>query len=86
MRPIDFPGSNKTFLKPRNMRDEDCLPLNAHVGKDEAGQDFILTVWQPNKEDIEAINSGKPICVKVLGNALPPMLLFTVDDNGNANI
>lgn len=86
MRPVDFKGSNKTFVKPKSMTDEECLPLRALVGKDINGGDFIATAWQPNKEDIEAINRGEPIFVHVVGTGLPPMLLYTVNELGEANL
>lgn len=80
MRPIDFPEANAHFGKPDSMTDEECMPISAHVGNG-----FINTVWQPSKEDIEAINAGRPIIVSVAGSSLPPMGLFTCDENGNSN-
>lgn len=86
MMPIDFPGTNKEFIKPDSMTDEQCLPLRAYMDKDANGIDFILTAWQPSKEDIEAINRGEPIYVKVTGKGLPPMLLLTVNEEGKPNV
>ncbi len=85
MRPIHFEESNATFGKPLGMTDEECLPISAYVGKDENGKPYINTVWQPSKEDIEAINAGRPIIVNVFGAGLPPMCLFTLDEGGKAN-
>lgn len=61
------------------------LPTGLVAGIDAAGFAYYQTAWQPNKEDIEAINRGEPIYVKVLAKGLPPMALFTVDENGNGN-
>lgn len=47
---------------------------------------FFLTAWKPNKEDLEALNRGEPIYVKTIANGLPPMALFTLDENGEANV
>lgn len=46
---------------------------------------FFLTAWKPNKEDLEALNRGEPIYVKTISNGLPPMGLFTLDENGEVN-
>jgi hypothetical protein len=80
MRPIHFQEANTEFVKPNGMTDEECGPLSAYVG-----ENHISTVWQPNKEDIEAINAGRPIIVQVCGLSLPPISLFTTDENGNSN-
>lgn len=85
MIPIDFEQANVTFNKPTSMDDSECLPIKAYVGKDANGNPHVNTVWQPSKEDIEAINAGRPIVVCVLGAGLPPMSLFTCDHDGHPN-
>lgn len=86
MRPIHFEESNATYGKPKGMSDEECMPVSAYEIKNEKGDVVqVRTVWQPNKEDIEAIVSGRPIILSVWGAGMPPVLLFTVDENGNTN-
>lgn len=80
MRPIDFPAANIVYVKPEVMTDEEFYLISAHKG-----DGFIKTVWMPNKEDIDAINAGNPIVVSVAGSNLPPMALFTLDENGEIN-
>lgn len=80
MRPIDFPESNIVFNKPDNMTDDECLPLPAY-----RGDNFINTLWMPNKEDIEAINAGRGIVLSIFGKSMPPVSLHTSDENGNIN-
>lgn len=80
MRPIDFPEANTQFTKPDDMTDEQCGGLSAYVG-----EGHINTVWMPNKEDLEALNAGRPIIVCVRGSSLPPMSLFTADEEGRPN-
>ena len=46
---------------------------------------YYMTAWKPNKEDLDALNRGEPIYVKTLSKRLPPMALFTLDENGNGN-
>lgn len=80
MRPIHFPESNITFGKPENMTDEECYSVSAYKG-----DGYINTVWMPNKEDIEAINAGRPIILSITGQGMPPVSLFTCDENGVPN-
>jgi hypothetical protein len=39
----------------------------------------------PSKEDIEAIQAGRPIILSVYGGGLPPICLFTCDESGTPN-
>lgn len=85
MRPIHFEESNITFEKPASMTDEQCHPISAYQGKDKNGLPYINTVWMPNKEDIEAINAGRPIVLSITGSAMPPVALFTFNEKGETN-
>lgn len=85
MRAIYFPESNMTFNKPTSMDDSECLPLSVYVGEDKDGNPYINSVWMPSKEDLEAINAGRPIVLTILGTGMPPVSLFTYDENGNSN-
>ena len=86
MRAIDFPESNITFGKPESMTDEECYPVSAYMGGTGAGETpYINTVCQPNKEDIEAIIAGRPIILSITGYSMPPVSLFTCDENGKPN-
>src|SRR6185436_16344616 len=46
---------------------------------------YYITAWQPNKEDLDALNRGEPIYIKTLSQALPPMAVFTLDENNQGN-
>ena len=61
------------------------LPEGIYAGVDAEGFPYYMTAWKPNKEDIEAINRGEPIYVKTLPKQLPPMALFTLDENKQGN-
>lgn len=92
MRPIQFEGA-KEMHKPENMTDEQCYSLWAHqhdyqyAGPD--GQQHAARmwteVWQPNKEDIEAIVAGRPVILQIHSTGLPPVALFTLDEKGEPN-
>lgn len=80
MMPVDFPEANTIFGKPKGMTDEQCSPISALVD-----DDSVRTVWLPNKEDIEAINAGRPIVLCIFGQGMPPVSLYTCDEKGNIN-
>lgn len=61
------------------------LPPGVAAGVDTQNFPYFLTAWKPNKEDIEVINRGEPIYIKTLAKGLPPMAVFTVDEQGNGN-
>lgn len=85
MMPLKFEGSNTVMEKPANMTDEQCFSVHAFRGVDDEKFPYVMTVWQPNKEDIEAINEGRPICVKQIGTSMQPMAIWTYDKNFNPN-
>jgi hypothetical protein len=86
MMAIEFPGYNTLLTRPTNMTDEECSSIVAYRGIDADSHPFILTVWQPSKEDIEAINAGRPICMKTFGQGFLPTELYTYDENYKANV
>lgn len=59
----------------------------AHVtaGTDADNYPYYLTAWKPSYEDLQALNRGEPVYVKTLSRQLPPMSLFTLDEDGNGN-
>lgn len=85
MIPIDFEGSNKVYGKPQGWKDEDCGSLHTLETKDANGLPIIISCWQPNKEDIEAINAGRPIWLKMVSNGMCPVEILTLDENNKSN-
>lgn len=92
MQPMNFPGAI-VVGKPAGMTDEQCSSLWAHThdyeftgedGKQYQGRCWT-EIWQPSKEDIEAIVAGRPIILQIHSNGLPPVSLFTMDENGKPN-
>lgn len=61
------------------------LPPAIYAGIDTENFPFYLTAWKPNKEDLDALNRGEPVYVKTLSKQLPPMALFTLDENNQPN-
>jgi len=85
MRAIDFPEANKQYGKPLSMTDEECYSVSVLEQKDQQGRITMTTVWMPNKEDIKAINAGRPVILTFTHNVLPPHVLYTIDEEGNIN-
>lgn len=84
MRPVPFEGAVE-IKKPANMSDENCSSAWTTSGIDADGYPYYMTAWEPNYEDMQAIKAGRPIYVKVIGRTLPPMALFTLDENNQGN-
>jgi len=85
MIPTDFEGTNIDLVKPENMTDEECYGMRAQKGVDGNGFPFFMVAYKPNAEDMKALQEGRPLFVKVIGNSFAPISLFTFDENGNGN-
>lgn len=46
---------------------------------------YYLTAWKPSYEDLQALNRGEPVYVKTVAHGLPPMALFTLNEQGQPN-
>jgi hypothetical protein len=89
MLPVDFPGSNLVLNKPDSFTDEQCMSkVPAFFGLDEdTNCTFYMTAWRPNKDDLESLNSGGSVFVKIMvkeGQA-PPHSTFTISPEGFLN-
>lgn len=77
MTPVAFEGSVQ--INPPAGAPDNIFPVHAVMDIDMNGMPFFLTAWKPSYEDLQAINRGEPIYVKVVGGGLNPMTLFTID-------
>lgn len=70
-----------------NLKEEgvDVVLPGLAAGVDADDFPYYLTAWKPSYEDLQALNRGEPVYVKTLTKQLPPMALFTLDENGNGN-
>lgn len=84
MQYVNFEGSNALYKAPESMKDR-CGDLPALVGIDDAGDDYILSAWQPSPEDVESIKAGHPVFLKIIGKGMPPVSLFTLGQDGQVN-
>lgn len=87
---IDFPEANLTLKKPSNMTDEQCQSVPAYAGtQTDGGFPFFLVALKPSLEDLNSMNDGNPVYLKVLCDntmpGFPPVSLFTLDKDGQVN-
>lgn len=59
--------------------------VSVHAGVDQEEYPFFLTAWKPSYEDLKAFNRGGELYIKTLSRTLPPMSVFTLDENDNCN-
>lgn len=85
MHAVNFPEANIFLNKPADMTDAQCEGIPAYRSIDADGFPYTLVNMMPNKEDIEAINRGGAIALKIVGNAFPPFAMFTINENGEGN-
>ena len=76
MLPVDFPQSNICFNKPESMTDEQCLPIKVFKGN-RGDMPIIISKWQPNKEDLDALNQGAGLWLEIVGVGLTPVAVYT---------
>lgn len=88
MHPVEFSGMNGLYGKPKTWKDESCGPLPVFEGVDTIeGKQYkcFVCAWQPNAEDLKAIQSGQPVFVKLIIPEIVPLELYTLDPEGNSN-
>lgn len=74
-----------TLFKIRQSNGMIKIPDEMVTGVDTEGFPYYMTAWKPNKEDLDALNKGLPVYIKTISKALPPMAVFTLDENNNPN-
>lgn len=77
--PIDFPGSNTNFGKPKGWDDNECggLPANQGCMVTPGGRLIpnIESCWQFNEAEIAEIVRTKQIRIGIVGLAMPPIIV-----------
>lgn len=76
MNPINFEQSNRTYVKPESMTDEQCGSLSVFVGVDTDQFPFILSKWELSDEELDQINETKAVWLNVVSTEMPPVALF----------
>lgn len=77
MLAVDFPQSNGVLGDSGNVGERDITALHVFTGLDQHGTPVTLTKWQPNYDDIQAINNGGGIWLMVYGPGMPPISMDT---------
>lgn len=87
MSPVEIDGANMTLAAPRGSNDEDFFGrVRARGGRDLDEQPFIEVAWMPNYEDLQAMNAGKPLIVRIADERFPPLAMYTTGDDGKPNV
>ncbi len=74
MQSIKFPGSRFNG------------EIWTHAGKTpHDGKDYCIIAFQPNEADLQAINNGGPVYMRVKAALLPPIRLFTLNEKNEPN-
>lgn len=85
MMPQDFAEANYKQAVHERFKN-DCIPVMGMRNIDKEGNPYILMKFQPNKEDIEAILAGRPICVNFYSHELKhPITVYTYDEENKIN-
>lgn len=77
MLPTNFPESNAVLGPPQGMSEEECSSLFTLRSKDESGHPVVVSCWKPTRDELEALNAGRPLWLVVLGQTMPPVYLTT---------
>jgi len=73
MNPRDFDGTNMTLGKPQGWDEESYGPCQDIRVQIEGS--YVTSCWQPDAEELERLNAGMPVFVRVVGHSMPPMLV-----------
>lgn len=93
MMNVSFDGSQE-IGKPKQMTDEQCssahaMPFTQEIdmpdGTKAPVQCFLLC-YQPSLEDLNALNAGQQVWLKIMAPGLPPHFLWTMNSKGEANV
>lgn len=93
MLPVKLSDENLQLGPPPGWSDEQCMTVSAYAGVDGSGIPFVVTAWMPSKEDLEAMNAGRPLYAKWCGSVskdgrptMAPLALFTMDEQDIINV
>jgi hypothetical protein len=77
---VDFPGTNHSFGKPQEMRDDQCGTLRVKRGFTDVGGDVYpvnTSGWKPSEEDLARLNAGGLIYLNIFGSGHPVVSVST---------
>lgn len=77
---VDFEGTNHSFGKPQEMRDDQCGTLRVKRGlTDIQGDKFPVSTsgWKPSDEDLAKLNAGGLIYLNIYGMGHPVVSVST---------
>lgn len=83
MENVPFSDQTREIGKPSGWDDTldgRCITISVHDFVDEqSGLPFMMTAWQPDAEELKALNEGKPIFLCISGRTHPVIKLYVND-------
>ena len=81
MQPIQHPLCNDVLRRPEGMTEDQCGDLP--IAREEIdGVPYVWSFWQPEPEELEAINEGKPVALRFVGVTHPPVSVNVLAGHG----
>lgn len=70
MRATQHKSNNRVLGRPVDMNDVDAIAVTDEHLAD--GTPVVATYWTPSKEELLRLNAGELICVRWMGQTMPP--------------
>lgn len=84
MNNLQLSDETRAIGKPENWDetlDGPCITISVHDFVDgRTGLPFMMTAWEPDPQELRALNEGKPLFLCISGKVHPVIKLF-VDSN-----
>jgi len=78
---VDFPGANGTTSDR-----EPCLAVPKMTVTEPDGITYIYVCFMPSYEDLQALAAGRALWMKFKAAPLPPLVLYTENEDGEPNV
>lgn len=77
MMPIKIEPCTRELARPAGTLEEDCLTLQISDAHDPIWGNVMRSAWMPTPVEREAIASGAPIILQIVGKAHPVVAVYT---------
>lgn len=81
MKPVILQDETRRIGKPRNWDDEilgECKALSVYDHTDDNGLNWMISGWKPSEEELETLNSGGHVYIRIQGSEHPVIALTIV--------
>lgn len=78
MKAVEFEGQTAVLKPPQGWENSDgalqCGVLPIQIVKDH-GLPVMRSFWRPSPDDLAALNAGAHVCLGIIGEAHPPVMV-----------